>query len=460
DQYINIRYKVNINTDKESFNGTDYFPTNGTTTLIPNTKDPDSPTREFIVPKVQGKTLDISGTKIWEDKGGESNRPSEIELELYRTTGDRSNGTLVDTVTVTPDSNDKWKYDFGMKPVYSSIGEMYDYYIKEITVDGYTTTYNKETFDVTNTLIAEPKIELTKTSDDKEVTEAGQVVTYNFKVTNNGNVTLKNIVLHDPMLGGNVELEKTTLAHGESITDSKKYTLTQADIDKGNVHNIATVKGEDPKGETPEDEDEVEVPVAQTPSIDLVKIADRTDLVVGEDINYTFTATNTGNVTLNKVNLVDELKGISDITYVSVNGEEIEDIEAITLKPGDVLLANASYTVTQDDVDAGIVENKATVFGTPANSEEPISDTDKVSVPQDVQGNLTLEKSSDTTEFTEAGQTIVYNFVITNNSNVTMKDIKLNDPMLGGDIELENTMLNPGKSITVSKEYTVTQDDL
>src|SRR5699024_10639725 len=192
----------------------------------------------------------------------------------YRTTGDRSNGTLVDTVTVTPDSNDKWKYDFGMKPVYSSIGEMYDYYIKEITVDGYTTTYNKETFDVTNTLIAEPKIELTKTSDDKEVTEAGQVVTYNFKVTNNGNVTIKNIVLDDPMLGGTIELDKTTLAPGESITVSEEYTVTQEDLNNGEIINVATVTGETPGGETPEDEDEVTIPSINSPNITLKKESD------------------------------------------------------------------------------------------------------------------------------------------------------------------------------------------
>ncbi|WP_040929639.1 DUF7507 domain-containing protein, partial [Nosocomiicoccus massiliensis] len=339
DQFINIRYKVNINTDKESFNGEDYFPSNGTTTLIPNTKDPNSPSREFIVPKVQGITFAISGTKIWEDKGGESNRPSEIELELYRTTGDRSNGTLVDTVTVTPDSNDEWKYDFGMKPAYSSIGQMYDYYIKEISVDGYTTTYSKETFDVTNTLIAEPKIELTKTSDVDTITNVGQKVTYTFEIKNTGNITLNKIKLDDPMLGGDIELDKTTLAPGESITVSKDYTVTQNDIDSGNVHNIATVKGEDPKGNTSTDEDDV------------------------------------------------------------------------------------------------------TVVGT-----------------QDPQ--LTLEKTSDTKEVTEVGQVVTYNFKVTNNGNVTMKNIVLDDPMLGGDIELDKTTLVPGESITVSKEYTITQSDI
>ena len=117
------------------------------------------------------------------------------------------------------------------------------------------------------------------------------------------------------MLGGNVELEKTTLAPNESITVSKEYKVTQSDIDKGNIHNIATVKGEDPKGKTPEHKDEVEIPVTQKPSIELVKTADRTDLVVGQDINYTFTTTNTGNVTLTQVNIKDILDGLSDITY-------------------------------------------------------------------------------------------------------------------------------------------------
>ncbi|MFC7285126.1 DUF7507 domain-containing protein [Phocicoccus pinnipedialis] len=462
DQYINIRYKVNINTEIDGFNGTDYFATNGKTTLVPDINKQDSPVREYIVPRVKGITLDISGSKIWDDTGGEMNRPQEIQLELYRTVDDRSNGTLIKTFTVKPDSNDEWKYDFGMWPAYSSKGQLYDYYIKEITVDGYTTSYSEENFDVTNTLNAEPSIELKKTSDVDKITEVGQEVTYTFEIKNTGNVTLNKISLDDPKLGGEITLEKTTLAPGESVTVSKDYTVTQKDLDDGKVSNTATVKGEDPKGDTLEDKDDDEIPATQNPGISLVKEADRDNLVAGEKINYTFTVTNTGNVTLTQVNLTDVLEGLSDINYVSINDKEVtmDDVDGIVLNPGDVLIANASYNITQADVDEGMVENEATVYGTPPNVDEPIQAKDDVTVTQDLAGNLNLEKSSDVETVSEVGETVKYTFVVTNNSNVTMKNITLDDPMLGGEIALDKTTLAPGESVTVSKDYTVTQKDL
>ena len=127
----------------------------------------------------------------------------------------------------------------------------------------------------------------------------------------------------------------------------------------------------------------------------------------------------------------------------------IEDVEAITLKPGDILLANASYTITQADIDNGSVKNEATVSGTPPNSDKPVEAKDEVTVSEEFHGNLELKKSTSTESYAEIGQTITYDFVITNNSKVTMNNIVLIDPMLGGNIELENTTLKPGKSITV-----------
>src|SRR5699024_4403421 len=43
-------------------------------------------------------------------------------------------------------------------------------------------------------------IELVKTSDKQYVTEANQEIEYTFEVTNTSNVTLKDVVVHDPML--------------------------------------------------------------------------------------------------------------------------------------------------------------------------------------------------------------------------------------------------------------------
>src|SRR5699024_1593047 len=139
------------------------------------------------------------------------------------------------------------------------------------------------------------------------------------------------------------------------------------------IVNIATATGTPPDPTDPEDPTEPpvtppveeEVPVENNPKISLVKEADKEKLVEGETVTYTFTATNTGNTTLEKVNLVDELEGISEIKYLTVNGDAVEDADNITLAPGDLLVASATYEVTQDDVDSEGVYNHATVEGTP-----------------------------------------------------------------------------------------------
>src|SRR5690606_33002436 len=129
--------------------------------------------------------------------------------------------------------------------------------------------------------------------------------------TNSGDVTLSDIVLTDEMLGGRLELETTTLAPGETTTATATYEVTQADLNRGEVVNTARVEGTPPnynQGDPkPSDEDKDSVPVSQNPSISLVKEADRDNLVAGEEITYSFTVTNTGNVTLVDVTLVDGL---------------------------------------------------------------------------------------------------------------------------------------------------------
>src|SRR5699024_6279135 len=108
------------------------------------------------------------------------------------------------------------------------------------------------------------------------------------------------------------------------------------------------------------------------PSIKLVKTAKSTsdlgedELEVGKDINYTFEFTNTGNLPLKDISLEDELDGISAITYETLNGEPLtEDIKDVVMQPGDVIVATATYEVTQEDYNHGQVTNHAEVVGTP-----------------------------------------------------------------------------------------------
>ncbi|MBG9987350.1 hypothetical protein HZY91_10825, partial [Facklamia sp. DSM 111018] len=132
-----------------------------------------------------------------------------------------------------------------------------------------------------------PAIELVKTvtavngeTNRKVVTAEGDVITYEFTITNTGNMPLVNVVLDDPMLGGTIELPQVNLAVGESITVTQEYTATAEDLGKDSIPNTATVTGDpedpanpgEPDPNTPPvtDEDDEDVPV-NSPAIELVK---------------------------------------------------------------------------------------------------------------------------------------------------------------------------------------------
>src|SRR5699024_2013762 len=444
-QYINIRYKVNLDTDNPAFSADEYYATNGQTTFLATLKD--SVSRDFEVPTIKGADFELGGTKVWNDTSREMNRPETLEIELHRMIdGDENRSQYLETVEVSPNENDEWNYVFEDYPMYSSTGELYDYYINEISVDGYTAEYNED-LNLVNNLEYEPQISLEKTSDVERISEAGEAVVYTFEITNTGNVILSDIVLNDEKLGGNITLENTSLEPGETITVTEEYTVTQADIDNAALENTATVTGIDPEDNGVEDADSNTIPATQLASIDLVKEDDRDDLVAGENVTYTFTATNDGNVTLSNISISDVLEGLSDITYAAINGEEIADPENIKLMPGDVLTADAFYQITQADLNAGEVENTATVTGTDP-SEEPVTDTDTEYIVGEQKPGIQITKTSDVEEFTAVGEEITYTFEVENTGNVTLEDVIVTDPMFEEGISLETTTLNPNERTT------------
>src|SRR5204862_4808618 len=73
----------------------------------------------------------------------------------------------------------------------------------------------------------------------------GDLLTYTFSVTNTGNVTITGISVSDPLLPG---LSCTVASLAPSATSSctatgNVYTVTQANVDAGQVVNTATASG-------------------------------------------------------------------------------------------------------------------------------------------------------------------------------------------------------------------------
>ncbi|MDR7067351.1 putative repeat protein (TIGR01451 family) [Pseudoxanthomonas japonensis] len=194
----------------------------------------------------------------------------------------------------------------------------------------------------------------------------GSVLAYQFLVTNTGNVILTGVVVNDALLDAPATCAATTLAPGANTTCSGVHTVTAAEVAVGNVHNSATVSGQPPTppgGPTPptitSPPSSVDTATEQVPAMTLVKSVTSTGPYrAGSTITYQFDVENTGNVTLTNVSVTDAMAGLSALTYAwpGVAGQ---------LQPGEKVVANATYSVTPDDVLDGQVRNSATAAGQP-----------------------------------------------------------------------------------------------
>jgi uncharacterized repeat protein (TIGR01451 family) len=232
-------------------------------------------------------------------------------------------------------------------------------------------------------------IDLVKTPSPTTFTAAGQTITYTFKATNTGGVTLHGVTITDPLPGLSAltcnPVAPATLAPGTSMTCTATYVTKQSDVDAGRVDNTATTQGLDPAGLPVSDMASATVTATAAASIDLVKTANPTTFTAaGQPITYTFVATNTGSVTLSDVTIDDPLPGLSPLTC--------DPAQPAVLAPGATLTCTATYVTTEADVDAGKVTNSATTHGETPNHHRLHHES---SVTVTVQPPVVLDTSTD-----------------------------------------------------------------
>ena len=309
---------------------------------------------------------------------------------------------------------------------------------------------------------ANPGLSFTKTSDiaEGDTVAVGDVITYTFATENVGNVTISGVTVSDELAGLTwvTGPELGDLAPGETATGSATYTVTQADVDNGGVTNVASVTGAAPEGvEAPNTSAQLEVPTdPKAPTLTLTKTADVADgstVSVGDVITYTFTAVNTGNVTISDIVVSDALAGLA-----WVSGPEIG-----TLAPGETGSASATYTVTQADQDAGSIHNAASVTGSAPGLTEPVNADASLDIATDPGAiGLTLQKTVDPALTVEEGQTVTFTFTATNIGNVTISDVTVSDDFAGLSWISGPAIgtLAPGETGVASASYVVTADDV
>ena len=286
----------------------------------------------------------------------------------------------------------------------------------------------------------------------------GDTIAYSYVVTNTGNVNLASVAVNDPTIGAVTCPAPAApgLAPGasETCTANAVYTVTQANVDSGNVIDTATATGTDTRGDVspPSNPSTSVIETApDAPAVSITKTAtvspaaDQAAAQVGDTIAYTYLVTNTGNVTLRSV-------AVNDPTLGSVT---CPTPPAPGLAPGDseTCTADNVYTVTQADVDTGSVSDSATATGTdtqgnasaPSAPSTAIVDTAPAAPAVSITKTATVNPASDQGA-AEVGDTIAYSYVVTNTGNVDLASVLVNDPSIG-----ERDLSYTGRSRTGSR---------
>jgi len=301
---------------------------------------------------------------------------------------------------------------------------------------------------VTIPAAVDPSVSLVKSADVASVDVEDDPINYSFVVTNTGNVTLSSVAITDVPVGS-ITCPVTTLAPDASVTCTADaaYLTTLAQMDAGEVVNMATVLADPPVGPSVNATDNLTIPATAAPSISLVKSADAASVSAEDDpIAYSFLVANSGNVTLSAIS-------ITDVPVGAVS------CPATTLAPGasTTCTADAAYLTTQTQIDAGQVNNTASVAADPPVGNA-VSATDSVAVPAIASPAISLVKSADVPSVSAADDPIAYSFEVTNIGNVTLTSITVTDVPVGA-ITCPATTLAPGASTTCTADapYLTTQ---
>ncbi|MBL7260522.1 DUF7507 domain-containing protein [Paractinoplanes lichenicola] len=289
---------------------------------------------------------------------------------------------------------------------------------------------------------------------------AGDRIDYSYEIVNNGNVAMEFIGLTDTRAAG-VGCPATTLAIGATMTctSAAGYTVTQADLDAGGVITDAVTVNARPAGSPTAitfGPFGVDVTVAAPAPALLLKVtADRSGPVAaGDVIAYEYEVTNTGNVTVDHLDVTDELI-------------DVIDCPALTLAVGATMTctSDGGYLVTQDDIDAGVpVEDDALVTAQGVAPGSPVVQAesyDPVPVVAAAPGlALTITPTGRTTELT-LGDRISYAYTVRNTGNVTMRAVAVTDSRFGA-ASCPATVVAVGATMacTAGAIYTVTQTDV
>ncbi|BAO76682.1 T9SS C-terminal target domain-containing protein [Winogradskyella sp. PG-2] len=368
--------------------------------------------------------------------------------------------------------------------------------VDDTSDDDDDTDGNTEDDPTVTVILEDPSIEAVKTvaitNDVAPVgVSLGDTMTYTITVTNTGNVTLDGVGIVDTFLDGDGNALTLTsgptfqgpsslgslegdLLVGEVATYTATYVVAQDAVDAGGFSNSVLADGDSPMNtnvdDTSDDDDDTDgnteddptvTVILEDPSIEAVKTVAITNDVapvgvsLGDTMTYTITVTNTGNVTLDGVGIVDTFLDGDGNALTLTSGPTFQGPSSLGSLEGDLLVGEvatytATYVVAQDAVDAGGFSNSVLADGdspmdtnvddtsdddddTDGNTEDDPTVT-TIGEDSSIEAVKTVAITNDVAPVgVSLGDTMTYTITVTNTGNVTLDGVGIVDTFLDGD---------------------------
>jgi serine protease AprX len=284
---------------------------------------------------------------------------------------------------------------------------------------------------------------------DSPVASLGQTVTYTYRVTNTGSITLTDVKGWDDRLGP-VSLDSGTLFPYQSAGGTLTYTIQPDDL-PGPVVNRVLVTGTGGGGPAPvvtvTDTAQAAVYLTDGAAVAVTKTPSASDASPGETITYTYRVSNTGAITLTNVAGWDDRLG--SIPF-----------DSGTLAPNQATGGTLTYTIQPDDL-LGPVVNRALVSGTAGGGSAPlvtVTDTAQAAVYL-THGAAVVVTKTPSASSASPGETITYTYRVSNTGKIPLTDVAGWDDRLGAILP-DGVTLAPNQATGGTLTYTIQPDDL
>jgi gliding motility-associated-like protein/uncharacterized repeat protein (TIGR01451 family) len=366
--------------------------------------------------------------------------------------------------------------------------------------------------------------------DGDNKNEKGDILQYTITIKNTGDVTLNELSIDDtfsdlnnnPLVldlgpifsGASMGSGDGVIKVGEIATYTALYVIKQIAVDAGGVKNSAELTASSPgqsgnlivisdDPDTVPLDDPTITSISVSPSIEVTKTASITDnnnnglTDQGDQIVYTITVINNGELTLTNVNLTDSLADGDGNQLNLTNGpyfvkSSLESNTTIgTIQVGEILTYEALYIIQANTISTGSIINSATVSASSPGNINDVSDisdngddsdgnTDDDPTIVDItsEASIKVTKSSllvqnDGNNLTNVGDVINYTINIENTGTSSLTDISWIDTFTDGNgnqLALENdlvfssvtansssSVLSPGAILSYVASYTIDQ---